>query len=113
MSDEPAQPVDDSVHRRGLRFRRRDDYAVNLFREARGHLGDVRRVDRILLELGRFYNPLTDNAIVDPPTRRRILDLIQAGEVEEAGRLLDERLFLYTTAMPAEAGGDGAGEEGR
>lgn len=69
-------------------------------------------MDRILLELGRFYNPLTDSAIVDPPTRRRIINLIQAGEIEEAGRLLDERLFLYTTAIPAEAGGAGAGEEG-
>src|SRR5438093_7892810 len=46
-----------SRQRRGLKFRRRDDYAVELFREAQANLGDLRRVDRILLELGRFYNP--------------------------------------------------------
>jgi hypothetical protein len=82
-------------HRRGLRFRKRDDYAVELFNEARAHLGDVARVDRILLELGRFYNPLVHGPIVDLATRRRIVELLQGGEHEEALKLLDERLALY------------------
>ena len=55
MADETR---DDSAeterHRRGLRFRKRDDYAVELFKEARAHLGNIARVDRILLELGKF-----------------------------------------------------------
>ncbi|OGK82944.1 MAG: formate dehydrogenase-N subunit alpha, partial [Candidatus Rokubacteria bacterium GWA2_70_23] len=45
---------------RGLKFRARDDHAVELFREAQANLGDVARVDRILFELGRFYNPHVD-----------------------------------------------------
>jgi hypothetical protein len=82
-------------HRRGLRFRKRDDYAVELFKEARTHLADVARVDRILLELGKFYNPLVHGPIVDLATRRRIVELLQASRTEEAGRLLDERLARY------------------
>ncbi|PYN54880.1 MAG: hypothetical protein DMD94_13575 [Candidatus Rokuibacteriota bacterium] len=96
MADEPR---DDAAaterHRRGLRFRKRDDYAVELFREAQAHLGDVARVDRILLELGKFYNPLVHGPIVDLATRRRIVELLQASRTDEARGLLDERLALY------------------
>ena len=98
MADE-APSADDSSetqrHRRGLRFRKRDDYAVELFKEAQANLQDVARVDRILLELGRFYNPLLDGPIVDLATRRRIVELLQSSRAEEARRLLDERLASY------------------
>src|SRR5262245_13385985 len=60
----PRDPDEEGRHRRGLKFRKRDDHAVELFREALGKLEDVRRVDRILLELGRFYNPYIDEPIV-------------------------------------------------
>ena len=96
MADEvPADASEAERHRRGLRFRKRDDYAVELFQEARAHLQDVARVDRILLELGKFYNPLLHGPIVDLATRRRIIELLQASQTEEACRLLDERLALY------------------
>ena len=83
--------------RRGLRSRRRDDFALNLFREVETSLADPRKVDRLLLELGRCYNPLTNAPIVDLPTRRRIVDLLRAGDQDKAGRLLNERLALYAT----------------
>ena len=89
---------EESRHRRGLEFRRRDDYAVELFQEARTNLGDVARVDRILLELGRFYNPYINAAIVDLDTRRQILERLAAGDQEEAARLLEHRLALYSRA---------------
>ena len=96
MADDPPQDDAESARqRRGLRFRRRDDYAVELFKEARASLADVARVDRILLELGRFYNPVLNAPIVDLPTRRRVLEALAAGDPDGAGRLLDERLALY------------------
>lgn len=92
----PGEPADaDERDRRGLRFRKREDHAVELFREAAAHLEDVARVDRILLELGRFYNPVIDAPIVDLGTRRRIVEHLARGEAAEARRLLDERLALY------------------
>jgi len=90
--DEPAEI---ERHRRGLRFRKRDDYAVELFKEAHAHLDDIARVDRILLELGKFYNPLVHGPIVDLATRRRIVEHLDAAQIEDARRLLDERLALY------------------
>jgi hypothetical protein len=90
--DEPAET---ERHRRGLRFRKRDDYAVELFKEAHAHLDDIARVDRILLELGKFYNPLVHGPIVDLATRRRIVEHLAAAQIEDARRLLDERLALY------------------
>ena len=96
MADE--QPEDDPEarrHRRELKFRKRDDYAVELFREAQAHLDDVARVDRILLQLGRFYNPFVNEPIVDLATRRQIVELLRASRPEDARRLLDERLSLY------------------
>lgn len=95
--EEPEQGPEERRHRRGLKFRKREDYAVELFREAQAHLDDVPRVDRILLELGRFYNPFVNGPIVDAGTRRRILELLQASRGEEARRLLDERLSLYAS----------------
>lgn len=98
MVEEPNRQdsAEETMHRRRLKFRRRDDYAVNLFREAKANLGDVGRVDRILLELGRFYDPLVGGAIVDVATRIRIVEALRAGRTQEALRLLEERLVLYT-----------------
>jgi hypothetical protein len=95
MPEEVPAEEAEGRHRRGLKFRKREDYAVELFREAEAHLSDIARVDRILLELGRFYNPLLDGPIVDLGTRRRIIELLEARQLDEARRLLDERLALY------------------
>jgi hypothetical protein len=95
MPDDVPEEETEERHRRGLKFRKREDYAVELFREAEAHLSDIARVDRILLELGRFYNPLLDAPIVDLGTRRRIIELLKARQPDEARRLLDERLALY------------------
>jgi hypothetical protein len=93
----------------GPRFRRRDDYAVELFREIQEHLRDLPRVDRGLLELGRFYNPVTNDAIVDLATRRRVLELLDAHRDDEARRILDQRLALYARTDGGEPAGEGAG----
>jgi hypothetical protein len=106
VPDDTPDAEADRAHRRGLRFRKRDDYAVELFQEAQGALGDVARVDRILLELGRFYNPTLNAPIVDLATRRRIIEVLQRADVDEARRLFDERLRLY--ARVEGGGGDDA-----
>lgn len=96
MSDEDA--VDSGKYQalqRGLRSRRRDDHGLDLFRQAEANLSDVRQVDRILLELGRCYNPITNGPIVSLATRRQIVELLEGGRTEEARRLLDEQLQLY------------------
>lgn len=109
MAEEPTHgPGQEESHRRGLKFRRRDDHAINLFREAKANLEDVSRVDRILLELGRFYDPLAGGAIVDMKTRVKIVEALRAGRADEALGLLDERLALYTKF---DAGDEGKGSQ--
>lgn len=88
---------EERAYRRGFRQKSKwDDYALDLFDEARAKLlTDVARVERILLELSRLYNPLVDGPIVDLATRARVLGLLAAGHTAEAESLLDLRYRLY------------------
>jgi hypothetical protein len=69
-----------------------------MFREALANLGDAGSVKRILLELGRLYNPVTNGPILDPAARRRVVELLEAGQVDAARGVLEEQLSLYTRA---------------
>jgi hypothetical protein len=100
MVDEPEE--EEARHRRGLKFRRRDDFAVELFNEALRHLDVAAHVGRILAQLGRFYNPYLNAAIVDPATRREVLEALDRGDDAAARRLLEERLTQY--ARPGQTG---------
>jgi hypothetical protein len=106
--DRPPEEADESAaaraYRRGFRQKsKRDDYALDLFHEARAKLGeDDARVDQILRELARLYNPLTDGPILDLATRARIMGLVQAGRRAEAAALIDERYRLYAPIDDAE-----------
>ena len=101
MSEEPSVEGKYQALRRGLRSRRRDDPALDLFRRIETSLSDIGFVDRMLLELSRCYNPLTNGPIVDLATRRAIVESLGAGLAAEAKRLLDQCLTRY--APPAEA----------
>jgi hypothetical protein len=109
----PAREDDESpaarAYRRGFRQKnKRDDYALDLFREARSKLRqDPRRVDQILEELARLYNPLADAPIVDLATRGRIMACLQAGEAAQAEALLEARYQLYAPIDDAERHGAG------
>lgn len=85
------------AYRRGFRQKnKRDDYALDLFREARACLpDDTARVDQVLRALSRLYNPLTDGPIVDLAARTRIMGLLGEGRLAEAETLLEERYRLY------------------
>ena len=95
------------AYRRGFRQKnRRDDYALDLFQEARAKLiADPVRVERILSELVRLYNPLVDGPVLDLATRGRIMALLEAGRGPEAGALLEERYRLYAPLDDAERQG--------
>src|SRR5216684_1110358 len=99
MSEEPSVEGKYQALRRGLRSRRRDDPALDLFRRIEASLSDVGFVDRSLLELGRYYNPLTNGPVVSLATRREIVESLRAGRLGDAKRLLDECLMRY--APPA------------
>jgi hypothetical protein len=96
----PEEPEKYRALRNTLRSRRRDDFALTLFREAEATLGDIPRVDRVLVELGRCYNPMTNGPIVSLATRRRIVECLQQDRQDEARRLLDDCLGAYARVEP-------------
>jgi hypothetical protein len=80
---------------RGFRSRKREDHALLLIEELRSSLDDLVKSKRILLELGRFYDPVLGGAIVGIEDGKRILALIGAGRRAEAEALIQERYDLY------------------
>ena len=80
---------------------KREDYALDLFREAQAFLDDPERVNGILRELGKLYNPVIDGPIVDLETGRRVMTLLAAGAAPQAAQLLDERRRLYAPREPS------------
>jgi hypothetical protein len=98
MTDEGSpESVGDRAYNRRFRDKgnKRDDWAVDVFREVFTHLDDPPRVDRLLFSLGRYYNPLTDGPIVDLATRRRVAEHLADGAVEEARTLIRGCLERY------------------
>jgi len=96
MTD-PADPLGERAYRRGFRDKgnKREDWAIDAFREALASLDDPVRLDRLLFDLGRYYNALTDAPIVDLATRRRVAELLGTGERDTARQLLVECLERY------------------
>src|SRR2546425_12993746 len=74
---------------------KREDYALDLFREAAAYLDDPDRVNAVLRELGKLYNPVTNNPIVDLETRQRVVTLLRAGARELAVSVLDNLTRVY------------------
>jgi hypothetical protein len=98
--DEPVESAAEKAFKRRFGGKdkgrnKRDDYALDLFREAMAYLDDLPRVNNLLRELGKLYNPIVNAPIVDLPTRQRIMVLLGEGARAEAERLLDERRRLY------------------
>ena len=106
MGEEPIESAAEKAFKRRFGGKdkgrdKREDYALDLFREAAAYLDDHERVNAILRELGKLYNPVKNAPIVDLETRQRIMALLRAGARDDAARALDERRQLYA---PLEGG---------
>jgi hypothetical protein len=87
-------PDDRLVFRRG-KLRKREDDEVQMIREALASLADRPRVKRLLLELGRFYNPVTNAPVIGLDVRRRVVTLLEAGDPDGARAVLESELADY------------------
>jgi hypothetical protein len=90
-------PREDRAYRRRFRDKgnKRDDWAIDVFREVFASFDDPDRVDRLLFDLSRYYNALADGPIVDMATRQRVSGLLRAGDQAPARVLLEECLSRY------------------
>src|SRR5688500_6788057 len=89
-----ADSTERLVFRRG-KLRTREDDEVRMMREALADLGDTPRVKRILLELSRFYNPVTHGPVIGPDTRRTVIACLEAADLAGARTLLEAHLADY------------------
>jgi len=98
MGDPPAGAHGDTrgqlVFRRG-KLRKREDDEVRMMREALASLDDLPRVKRLLLELGRFYNPVTDRPVLGMDVRRAVVTSLEQGNVAAARARLELALAEY------------------
>jgi hypothetical protein len=87
---DPTGSIGDRAYQRRFRDKgnKRDDWAMDVFRQVFAAFDDPAQVDHLLFDLGRYYNPLTDGPIVDVPTRRRVAECLATGAVEEARALI-------------------------
>jgi hypothetical protein len=93
--DPPANSPWGGPSRRGLQMRKKQDQAADLFRAALQQIGDPTRLRHALLELSRTYNPVTNDTLLPPETRHRILEVVGQGAPDEARRLLEGALARY------------------
>jgi hypothetical protein len=80
---------------RGFRERKREDHALLLIEELLERLDDMARVRRILLELGRFYDPVLGGAIMALADQQAVVGALERGDRAEAERLIQARYDLY------------------
>ena len=95
MSEGPGPPPGGSGEPppgKGFKARKREDHALMLIEELRESLSDLSRVKRILLELGRYYDPVLGGAIMDLPHQRQIMAALTSGQREVAASLIEARL---------------------
>jgi hypothetical protein len=80
---------------KGFKARKREDHALVLIRELLASLGNPSQARRLLLELGRYYDPILGGAIVEVRHKREIMQAIEAGRTGEAEALIQARYTLY------------------
>ena len=66
-----------------------------MMRDALAHLEDIARVKRLLLELSRFYNPVTDGPVVGPDIRHAVIASLERGDMDAARSVLDAHLTRH------------------
>lgn len=80
---------------KGFRRRKREDHVLSVIHEIEENLSDIPRVRRLLLELGRYYDPVLGGGIVDPPLQKAIVAALESGGLEEARALIKARYDAY------------------
>ena len=75
------------------------EIVTRLFEQARARFPDPQAVNRTLLELSRFYDPVSWGFILDHALRRRIVEFLEQGKTDEAGQALQERFEQYSQSF--------------
>jgi hypothetical protein len=80
---------------KGFRDRKREDHALVLIRELEQSLDDVPRAKRLLIELGRYYDPVLGGGIIELAQQKAIVEALEAGREADARALVRSRYDAY------------------
>ena len=70
-----------------------------LFEQARAEFPDPQAVNRILIHLSRLYDPVSGGPLLRHELRRRIVEALERGRVEEAREALEARFEEYRSTF--------------
>jgi hypothetical protein len=68
---------------------------IKLLKRAKSELDDPIEVNRLLREVGKFYDPMTGKAMIDGASRAQVIALIERGERAEALAAIDQYIENY------------------
>src|SRR3972149_1744551 len=63
---------------------------IKLLKRAKSELDDPIEVNRLLREVGKFYDPMTGKAMIDGASRAQVIALIERGDKAEALAAIDQ-----------------------
>ena len=75
---------------------------VKLLKQAKGEIDDPIEVNRLLREVGKFYDPMTGKAMIDGASRARVIALIERGDKPEALAAIDHFIEDYLQRVQPE-----------
>jgi hypothetical protein len=85
---------------------------VKLLKRARSELDNPLEVNRLLREIGKFYDPLTGRAMIDGPSRQRVVSLVERGEKAMAAAAIEQFIEQYQRRIEPDPEGRTSSDRG-
>lgn len=95
------------------RMKRDQLVVLKVFDQVKAVLDDPFETNRLLRELGKFYDPVTGAAIIDGAARKRLIDMLERGQRHEVLAAIDGYIEDYTAQLPEAARATPAGQPPR
>ena len=76
---------------------------VQLLKQAKDQIDDPIEVNRLLREVGKFFEPLTGKAMIEGGSRAQVIALLERGEKAEALTAIDGFIDTYRKRIGPEA----------
>ena len=76
---------------------------VKLLNRAKAQIDDPIEVNRLLREVGKFYDPMTGKAMIDGASRAQIIALIERSDKAEALAAIDHFIESYLKRVQPES----------
>ena len=76
---------------------------VKLLNRAKTQIDDPMEVNRLLREVGKFFDPMTGKAMIEGGARAEVMGFLERGETTEALATIDRHIEKYLRRVEPEA----------